>query len=67
MEEYIPSEIPDLGSNGLNDFKVALYVYPIHTDDGIYSDHGYLDTFRPVQFACPTSGTNEFDPRTFPF
>ena len=33
-------------SNGLIDFKVALYVYPIRTDDGIYSDHGYLDTLE---------------------
>ncbi len=31
-------------SNGLDDCKVALYVCPNHTDDGIYSDHGYLDT-----------------------
>ncbi len=30
-------------SNGLDDFKVALYVCQNHTDDGIYSDHGYLD------------------------
>ncbi len=28
----------------LDDFKLALYVCPNHTDDGIYSDHGYLDT-----------------------
>ncbi len=30
-------------SNGLDDFKAALYVDPNRTDDGIYSDHGYLD------------------------
>ncbi len=27
---------------GEYDFKVAQYVCPNHTDDGIYSDHGYL-------------------------
>ncbi len=26
--------------------KAALYVYPNRTDDGIYSDHGYLDTLE---------------------
>ncbi len=30
--------------SGLDDFKVALYVCPNHADDGIYSDHGYLET-----------------------
>ncbi len=27
-----------------DDFKVALYVCPNHTDDDIHSDHGYLET-----------------------
>ncbi len=31
-------------SNGLDDLKAAIYACPNHTDDGIYSDHGYLDT-----------------------
>ncbi len=31
---------------GLDDFEVALCVCPNHTDDGIYSDHGYLDTLE---------------------
>ncbi len=26
--------------------KVALYVCPSHTDDGIYSDHDYLETLE---------------------
>ena len=30
--------------NGLDDFKVALYVWPNHMDDDIHSDHSYLDT-----------------------
>ena len=30
--------------NGLDDFKVALYVCPNHMDDDIHSDHCYLDT-----------------------
>ncbi len=30
--------------NGLNDLKAAIYAYPNHTDDGMHSDHGYLDT-----------------------
>ena len=33
-------------SNGLDDFEAALYVYPNHTDGGIYSDHGYLETLE---------------------
>ncbi len=24
--------------------RAALYACPNHTDDGIYADHGYLDT-----------------------
>ena len=31
---------------GLDDFMVALYVWPNHADDGIYSDHGFLDTLE---------------------
>ncbi len=31
-------------SNGLVDLKAAIYACPNHTDDGIHSDHGYLDT-----------------------
>ncbi len=31
-------------SNGLDDLKDAIYACPNHTDDGIHSDHGYLDT-----------------------
>ncbi len=31
-------------SNGLDDLKAAIYACPNHTEDGIYSDHGYLDT-----------------------
>ena len=26
----------------LNELKAAIYANPIHTDDGIHSDHGYL-------------------------
>ncbi len=33
-------------SCGLDDFKVALYLCPNHTDHSIYSDHGYLDTLE---------------------
>ena len=44
MEEYIPIHKWWKVSNGLDDFKVALYICPNHIDDGIYSDHGYLDT-----------------------
>ena len=33
-----------LVSNGLDDLKAAIYACPNHTDDGIHSDHGYLDT-----------------------
>ncbi len=29
--------------NGLDDFKVALYVCPNHRDNDIHSDHSYLD------------------------
>ena len=29
--------------NGLDDFKVALYVCPNHIDNDIHSDHSYLD------------------------
>ena len=32
--------------NGLNDLKAALYACPNHTDDGIRSDHGYLETWE---------------------
>ncbi len=32
--------------NGLNDLKAALYACPNHTDDGICSDHGYLETWE---------------------
>ncbi len=32
------------GLNGLDDLKAAIYACPNHTDDGIHSDHGYLDT-----------------------
>ena len=39
-------ERPYWKSNGLADFKVALYVCPNRTDDGIYSDHAYLDTLE---------------------
>ena len=31
---------------GLYDFKVALYVCQNHTDNGIYSDHVYLQTLE---------------------
>ncbi len=34
MKEQIP-----------NDIKVAIYAYLNQTDDGIHSDHGYLDTW----------------------
>ena len=27
-------------------FKAALYACPNHTDDGIHSDHGYLETWE---------------------
>ncbi len=27
--------------NGLDDFKVACYVFPNHTDHAIHSDHSY--------------------------
>ena len=30
-------------SNGVDDFKVALYVCPTHIDNDIHSDHSYLD------------------------
>ncbi len=40
MKEHIAVEV----SNGLGDFKVALYVCSNHMDDDIHSDHGYLDT-----------------------
>ena len=32
--------------SGRNDLKAALYAYPKHTDDGIHSDHGYLETWE---------------------
>ncbi len=32
------------GLNGLYDLKAAIYACPNHTDDGMHSDHGYLDT-----------------------
>ena len=32
--------------SGLNDLKAALYACPNHTDDGIHSDHGYLETWE---------------------
>ncbi len=32
--------------NGLDDFKVAVYVCPNHTDNDIHSDHSYLYTLR---------------------
>ncbi len=28
-----------------NDLEAAIYACPNHADDGIHSDHGYLDTF----------------------
>ena len=31
-------------SNGLDDLKAAIHAFPSHTDGGIHSDHGYLDT-----------------------
>ena len=33
-------------SNDLDDFKVAPYICPNHTDIGIHSGHGYLDTLE---------------------
>ena len=33
-------------SNGLDDFKVALYIGPNHTDIGIHPDNSYLDTLE---------------------
>ena len=33
-------------SNGLDDFKEALYICPNHIDIDIHSDHGYLDTLE---------------------
>ncbi len=33
-------------SNGLNDFKVALYVCPIRINDGIHSHHSYLEVLE---------------------
>ncbi len=41
MKEHIPIEV----SNGLDDFKVALYVCPSNLNDDIHSDNGYLDTW----------------------
>ncbi len=32
-------------SNGLDDFKVTLYICPNYMNDDIHSDHGYLDTW----------------------
>ncbi len=32
-------------SNGLDDFKVALYICQNYMNDDIHSDHGYLDTW----------------------
>ncbi len=32
-------------SNGLDDFKGALYVCPNYMNDDIHSDHGYLNTW----------------------
>ncbi len=29
----------------LDDLWAAIYDCPNHTDDGIHSDHGYLDTY----------------------
>ena len=46
-----------LRSNGPDDFKVALYVCPKHTDADIHSDHSYLDTL-----GIPTLGS---DPHSF--
>ncbi len=35
------------GLNGrVYDFKVTLHVCTTYTDDGIYSDHGYLDAME---------------------
>ena len=33
-------------SKSLNDFKVALYIYPNYTDICIHPDNGYLDTLE---------------------
>ena len=33
-------------SNGLDDLKGAIDACPNHTDGGIHSDHGYLDTYN---------------------
>ncbi len=32
------------GTNGVDHLKAAICACPNHTDDGIHSDHGYLDT-----------------------
>ncbi len=32
------------GLIGLDHLKAAIYACPNHTDDGIHSEHGYLDT-----------------------
>ena len=46
-------------SNGLDDLKVALYVCPIHIDDGIHSDHSYLEVLeKPL---CSTLNGNDKD------
>ncbi len=34
------------GEDDPNDLKAALYACPNHTDDGIRSDHGYLETWE---------------------
>ena len=33
-------------ANGLDDLKAVLYACPNHTDGGIHSDHGYLETWE---------------------
>ncbi len=33
-------------SNGLDDFKVALYISPNHADIGIHPDNSYLNTLE---------------------
>ncbi len=40
----LQSSFQTLVSYGLDDVKAAIYACPNNTDDGMHSDHGYLDT-----------------------
>ena len=37
-------KVKTVKENGLDDLKTTIYACPNHTDDGIHSDHGFLDT-----------------------